>query len=80
MLISVQLHFFPTNVVLTGDFSVFGSLTKSEKLSEKAHFSTDCHVNVSLLPIPVGANTWDKRSRGKPPGSTGKDGALNFAL
>ena len=54
MLISVHLHFFPTNVVLSGDFSVFGSLTESEKLSLEGTFSTDCHVNVSLL--LVGAN------------------------
>ena len=48
---SVHLYFFPTNVVLGGDFSVYGSLTESEKLSLEGTFSTDCHVNVSLLPV-----------------------------
>ena len=54
MLISVHLHFFPTNVVLGGDFSVYGSLTESEKLSLEGTFSKDCHLNVSAL--QVGAN------------------------
>ena len=54
MLISVHLHFFPTNVVLSGDFSVYVGLTESEKLSLEGTFSIDCHVNVTLL--PVGAN------------------------
>ena len=48
----VHLPFFLTNVVLSGDFSVFTwALTESEKLSL---FSKDCHVNFSAL--PVGAN------------------------
>ena len=51
VLISVHLHFCPTNVVLGGDFSVFVGLTESEKLSLEGTFSTDCHVNVSLLPV-----------------------------
>ena len=54
MLISVQLDFFPTNVVLSGDFSVYVGITESEKLSLKGTFFTDCHVNVSAL--QVGAN------------------------
>ena len=51
LLISVHLHFFSTNVVLGGDFSVYRSLTESEKLSLEGKFSTDCHVNVSLLSV-----------------------------
>ena len=47
-------HFFPTNVVVSEDFSVYFSLTESEKQSLEGTFSPDCHVNVSVL--PVGAN------------------------
>ena len=49
MLLSVHLHFFPTNALLSGDFSVYGSLTESDKVSLEGTFCTDCHVNVSLL-------------------------------
>ena len=51
MLICVHLHFFLTNVVPGGDFSVYGSLSESEKLSLEGTFSTDCHMNFSLLPV-----------------------------
>ena len=54
MLISVHLHFFLTNVVPSGDFSVYVTLMESEKLSLEGTFSKNCHVNVSVL--PVGAN------------------------
>ena len=39
VLISVHLHLFPTTVVLSGDFSVFVRLTKTEKLSLEDQFS-----------------------------------------
>ena len=54
MLTSVHFHFFPTNIVLGGDFSIYGSLTESEKLPLEGMFSPDCHANVSVL--LVGAN------------------------
>ena len=39
VLISVHLHLYPTTVVLSGDFSVFVRLTKTEKLSLADQFS-----------------------------------------
>ena len=42
---------FPTRVVLSGDFFVYESLTESDKLSLEGTFSTDCHVNVSVLSV-----------------------------
>ena len=49
VLISVHFHFFPTNVVLSGDFSVYGSLTESEKLSLEGTFFREERVNGQLF-------------------------------
>ena len=50
VLISVHLHLYPTTVVLSGDFSVFVRLTKTEKLSLEDQFSKKSYVYVSVLP------------------------------
>ena len=47
MLLNVLFHLFHTSVVLNGDFSVYVSLTETEKCLWKAHNS---HKNV-VLPV-----------------------------
>ena len=52
MLISVQLTSFLTNVVLSGDFSVYAGLTESEKLSLEG---TDVDINMCYLNLSLSA-------------------------